>query len=80
MQKKGGISWEIEINVYTPLYMGLPKWFRGKESMCDEEDVGDTTGSIPCSGRPPGGGHGNPLQYSCLGESHGQKNLEGYSS
>ena len=23
-------------------------------------------GSIPVSGRPPGGGHGNPLQYSCL--------------
>ena len=24
-------------------------------------------GLIPCSGRSPGGGHGNPLQYSCLG-------------
>ena len=24
------------------------------------------TGSITGSGRPPGGGHGNPLQYSCL--------------
>ena len=24
------------------------------------------TGSIPGSGRPPGGGHGYPLQYSCL--------------
>ena len=23
-------------------------------------------GSIPGSGRAPGGGHGNPLQYSCL--------------
>ena len=28
----------------------------------DAEDVG----SIPWLGRPPGGGHGNPLQYSCL--------------
>ena len=30
--------------------------------------VGDVTavGSIPGSGRPPGGGHGNPPQYSCL--------------
>ena len=28
-------------------------------------DVRDA-GSIPGSGRPPGGGHGNPLQYSCL--------------
>ena len=23
-------------------------------------------GSIPGSGRSPGGGHGNPLQYACL--------------
>ena len=29
------------------------------------EDVRDT-GWIPRSGRSPGGGHGNPLQYSCL--------------
>ena len=29
-------------------------------------DVRDA-GSIPGSGRSPGGGHGNPLQYSCLG-------------
>ena len=28
-------------------------------------DVRDA-GSIPGSGRSPGGGHGNPLQYSCL--------------
>ena len=28
-------------------------------------DIRDS-GSIPGSGRPPGGGHGNPLQYSCL--------------
>ena len=26
-------------------------------------------GLIPGSGRPPGGGHGNPLQDSCLGNS-----------
>ena len=31
-------------------------------------NVGDAreAGSIPGSGRSPGGGHGNPLQYSCL--------------
>ena len=29
-------------------------------------DTGDA-GSIPGLGRPPGGGNGNPLQYSCLG-------------
>ena len=31
-------------------------------------DTGDT-GSIPGSGRSPGEGHGNPLQYSCLENS-----------
>ena len=35
-------------------------------------------GSIPGSGRSPGGGHGNPLQYSCLDNSHGQRSLAGY--
>ena len=36
--------------------------------------------SIPGSGRPPGGGDGNPLQYSCLeNPMDGQRNLEGYS-
>ena len=28
-------------------------------------DIRDV-GSTPASGRSPGGGHGNPLQYSCL--------------
>ena len=35
----------------------------GKESACNAGDPG----SIPGSGRFPGGGNGNPLQYSCLG-------------
>ena len=30
---------------------------------------------IPGSGRTPGEGHGNPLQYSCLGNKKGQKSL-----
>ena len=29
------------------------------------EDIRDT-GSVPGLGRSPEGGHGNPLQYSCL--------------
>ena len=33
-----------------------------KESICNAGDPG----SIPGSGRSPGGGNGNPLQYSCL--------------
>ena len=34
---------------------------------------------IPGSGRFPGGGHGNPLQYPCLENPHGQRSLAGYS-
>ena len=33
------------------------------------------TGWIPGSGRSHGGGHGNPLQYSCLEQPQGWRNL-----
>jgi len=36
-----------------------------KKPPANAGDVRDT-GSIPGSGRSPGAGHGNPLQYSCL--------------
>ena len=36
-----------------------------KNLTANAEDVRDA-GSIPESGRSPGGGHGNPPQYSCL--------------
>ena len=34
---------------------------------------------MPGSGRFPGERNGNPLQYSCLEKSHGQRNLADYS-
>ena len=36
-------------------------------------------GSTSESGRSPGGGHGSPLQHSCLENPHGQRSLEGFS-
>ena len=36
-----------------------------KNPPADAGDIRDM-GSSPGSGRSPGGGHGNPLQYSCL--------------
>ena len=39
-----------------------PQRLSGKESACNAGDVG----LIPGSGRSPGGGNGNPVQYSCL--------------
>ena len=43
----------------------FPQWLSSKEATCKEGASGDA-GSIPGSERSPGGGHGNPLQYSCL--------------
>ena len=37
----------------------------GSDSKASAYNAGDL-GSIPGSGRPPGEGNGNPLQYSCL--------------
>ena len=45
-----------------------------KNSPADTKDPG----SIPGSGRSPGEGNGNPLQYSYLENPHGQRSLEGY--
>ena len=42
--------------------MGFPGGSDGKEPACSAEN----TGLIPGSGRSPGEGNGNPLQYSCL--------------
>ena len=45
--------------------MGLPWWLSGEESASNAGDLG----LIPGSGRSPGEGNGNPLQYSCLENS-----------
>jgi len=50
---------------WTELKHGLLRWLRGKESACQCRRPGDG-GSIPESGRFPGEGNGNQLQYSCL--------------
>ena len=48
------------------IVMELPRWLLvGKKLPANEGDVRDT-GLIPGSGRSPGGGHGNPVQYFCL--------------
>ena len=44
-------------------------------------NAGDTreAGLISELGRSPGGGNGNPIQYSLMGKFHGQKGLMGDS-
>ena len=55
--------------------MGFPGGSDSKESICNLGELG----LIPGLGRSPGGGHGNPLQYSCLKNPHGQRSLAGCS-
>ena len=42
--------------------LGFPGGSDGKESACSAGDLS----SVPGSGRSPGAGNGNPLQYACL--------------
>ena len=61
----------------SSLYLSVfPGGSDGKESACNAGDLG----SIPGSGRSPGGGHDNPLQYSILENPRGQRSLAGHSS
>ena len=61
------VWWCLEVRLWEVVRVrwGFPRGSDGKESTCN---VGDQ-GSIPGSGRCPGEGDGNPLQYSCLEKS-----------
>ena len=67
-----GGAWEAAVHEVAKSFLGFPSGSDGKESACNLGDLG----SIPGSERSPGGGHGNPLQYSCPENCHG---LVGYS-
>ena len=47
------------------IIFGLPSWLSGKDLPANGEDAS----SISESGRSPGEGNSNPVQYSCLGNS-----------
>ena len=53
---ENGMNLEIRVDI------GFPGGSEGKVSACNAGDLG----LIPGSGRSPGEGNGNPLQYSCL--------------
>ena len=53
-----------------PVFLGFPGGSDGKESSCNT----GVLGWIPELGE-----HGNPRQYSCLENLHGQRSLAGYS-
>ena len=60
----------------TPVFLGFPCGSVGNESVCNMRDLG----LIPGSGRSPGGGYGNPLQYSCLENPMGRGAWQEYWS
>ena len=55
--------------------MGFPGSSAGKESACNMGHLG----LIPVLGRSHGGGHDNPLLYSCLENPSEERSLVGYS-
>ena len=48
--------------------LGFPGGTSSEDLLANARDIRDM-GSVPGSGRCPGGGNGNPLQYSCLENS-----------
>ena len=59
----------------TLIFMGFPGGSDGEQSACNVRDLG----LIPRLRRSPGGGHGNPLHYSCVENPCEQRSLAGYS-
>ena len=62
------LGWEDPLRrdrLTTPVFLGFPCGSAGKESTCNEGDLG----SIPGLGRCPGEGKEYPLQYSGLENS-----------
>ena len=73
-------SWVVKIpwrrdRLPNPVFLGFPGGSDGKESFCNGKDLG----FVPVLGRSPGGGHGNPLRYSCMENNYGQRSLVSYS-
>ena len=69
------IGWLAGLEKQKTAIDHIPGGSDGKESTCNAGDLGSITGL----GRSPGGGHSNPLKYSCLESLHGWRNLVGYS-
>ena len=75
MQKKAFDKIQLSFIINTlDKMLSFPGGSDSKASVYNEGDLG----SIPGSGRSPGEGNGNPLQYSCL-ENSMDRSLVGYS-
>ena len=59
--EKVGLKLNIQKTKIMEFLDGFSQWLSNKESTCNDLAL------IPETGRSPGEGNGNPLQYSCLG-------------
>ena len=75
-QSQTRLKW---LSMHTSISWIFPVGAGSKEPVCNAGDTGDPD-SVPRWRRFPGGGHGNPLQYSFLDNSQGQRSLLGHSS
>ena len=55
----------VSLQTFQGALGGFPGGSAVENLPTSDRDAGDM-GSVPVTGRPPGGGHGNPLQCSCL--------------
>ena len=66
--------------LFLTIYLGASQVALAAKSLpTNARDIRDEGSTLPGLRRSPGGGHGNPFQYSCLQNPHGQRSLEGYS-
>ena len=80
LQSTGSQSWTWLSSFHFPLFIEKMGFLGGAS---DKEPTGQfrrqkRCGSIPGLGRTLGGGHSNPLQYSCLENPHRQRSPAGY--
>ena len=71
---KGHFPGQDPIKIVRSQSRGLPVWLVVKNPSANAGDLG----LIPGLGRSPGGGHGNPLQYSCLENPYRQRSVADY--
>ena len=58
----------LNVSSFVDIYRDFPRGIVIENLLANQETQGDSS-SIPGSGRSPGEGNGNPLQYSCLENS-----------
>ena len=81
MREQGGQFLLKQLPQFIKIFVRESNYTGASLRLCSKESaysVGNS-GSIPGSGRSPREGSGNPLQYTCLGKSHRQRSLVGYS-